>query len=469
MMSWYKRWLRPFAAWLARVVAVDVGKPDDGLIPIVTAGTELDKSWPELQQEFADALEAWRKNPLARRLVGLVTAYVVGGDGIRLRSRYRPLNRFMADFVAHPENRLLLRQADWCDELSRSGELFLTLHTNPADGLSYVRAIPAVRIESIDWRPGDYEAELRYHEVRDVGEDEGRVWYSPRAPEATPSPSQGEGRGGGGTGRGGGVIPPVMLHYAVNRPVGCVRGESDLAPILPWLRRYSRWLEDRVRLNNAIRAFLWVVKVPGRLIKEKAEQYRRPPEAGSVVVVDKDNEEWSAVTPNLQARDAQADGRAIRWMIVSGGPGTALIDLGEGEDSNLATASAMGEQRRRFLRRRQAYFSFVLADLAVQAWNRAITLGLRRGRLATLADVEVGAPDISPEDNAQLAQAAREIGQALETLRDLAGDSEALHRLAVRLVLKFAGEGVSESEFEALASGTAASAEGEEDDQEPDA
>jgi hypothetical protein len=43
-----------------------------------------------------------------------------------------------------------------------------------------------------------------------------------------------------------------MLHYAVNRPVGAVRGESDLAPILPWLRRYNRWLEDRVRLNAAI-------------------------------------------------------------------------------------------------------------------------------------------------------------------------------------------------------------------------
>ncbi|MCZ7568963.1 MAG: hypothetical protein M5U01_10305 [Ardenticatenaceae bacterium] len=243
----------------------------------------------------------------------------------------------------------------------------------------------------------------------------------------------------------------MMLHYAINRPVGCVRGESDLAPILPWLRRYSRWLEDRVRLNNAVRAFLWLVRVPGRLVKEKAEQYRRPPEAGSVVVADKDNEEWSAVTPNLQARDAQADGRAIRWMIVAGGPGTALIDLGEGEDSNLATASAMGEQRRRFLRRRQAYFSFALADLAVQAWNRAITLGLRRGRLATLADVEVGAPDISPEDNAQLAQAAREIGLALQQLRDLAGDSESFRRLAIRLILKFAGEGISEREFDALA------------------
>ena len=38
-----------------------------------------------------------------------------------------------------------------------------------------------------------------------------------------------------------------VVRDQLNRPVGCLRGESDLAPVLPWLRRYSRWLEDRVR------------------------------------------------------------------------------------------------------------------------------------------------------------------------------------------------------------------------------
>ena len=65
---------------------------------------------------------------------------------------------------------------------------------------------------------------------------------------------------------------PVCLHFAVNRPVGCVRGESDLASVLPWLRRYSRWLEDRTRLNAAVHAFLWLVKVPGAMLaRRKAE------------------------------------------------------------------------------------------------------------------------------------------------------------------------------------------------------
>ena len=56
-----------------------------------------------------------------------------------------------------------------------------------------------------------------------------------------------------------GSFPPVVLHYAINRPTGAEWGEPDLAPLLRWLRRYSAWLEDRARLNRFRNAFLYVV------------------------------------------------------------------------------------------------------------------------------------------------------------------------------------------------------------------
>ena len=160
-----------------------------------------------------------------------------------------------------------------------------------------------------------------------------------------------------------------MLHFAVNRPAGAVRGKSDLAPILPWLRRHNCWLEDRVRLNAAVRSFLWIVHAPSRLRTDLQERYRTPPDPGSVIIAEQGAEEWTAVTPNLRAADAEKDGRAIRWMIMAGGPGTALLDIGEGEDSNLATGRAMAEQRRRFLRRRQAYLVHMLTQLTLTAWS----------------------------------------------------------------------------------------------------
>ena len=107
-----------------------------------------------------------------------------------------------------------------------------------------------------------------------------------------------------------------------------------------------------------------------------------------MIVGDKE-EEWQAVAPDLKASDASADGRAIRWMIVSGGLGTGLVDIGEAADANLATATSMAEQRARFMRARQTYFGFVLAQTALTAFNRAVRLGKVRGPEKALRDVIV--------------------------------------------------------------------------------
>ena len=152
------------------------------ITPWGALGTDIDKPYQERYDDIQDSLDAWRKHPLARRIVNLITAYVIG-DGIRISSKYGPLQRFIDDFWQHGRNRIILRQADWCDELTRSGELFLVLFTNPIDGMSHVRSVPASRIDEVEWKKHDYEVELRYHEVGDGlsvndQEREGTWWQS---------------------------------------------------------------------------------------------------------------------------------------------------------------------------------------------------------------------------------------------------------------------------------------------------
>ena len=214
-----------------------------------------------------------------------------------------------------------------------------------------------------------------------------------------------------------------MLHYSVNRPAGALMGESDLTTLLPWLQRYSRMLEDRVRLHWAIRAFLWVVTVPGAKVQEKREQYRTPPEAGSIVVKD-ESEIWEVASPSLH-----------------------------GADANLATAEAMQGPTERHLLRRQKYFVFMLEDLIYQAYQRAQQLGYARplptGDYRKL--FVVSTPDISRQDNASLALSAREFTQALTQLGSLLdGKNESFKRLALREALRFAGTPASEEQIEQI-------------------
>ncbi len=431
-------YLRRFFDSLLSVTAVDVGRSGDGLVQL-SAGSEFDRTYDQLLGEFNDAREAFRKSPLARRIVTLVTAYVLGGSGIRLRgSGSAGFNRFVESFVNHPENRLILREEDLSNELSRSGELFIALFWDWS-GVPVLRPIPASRIARVVTRDGDYEHVLKFVEAG-VGVEDGREWFGWRHPVFLERREHGD------------RVPPMLLHYAVNRMVGNVRGESDLASILPWIRRYSRFVEDRVILNAASRAWLWIVRVPRNKVAEIAAKYRKPPAPGSVLVVERESEEWEVKAANLNARDAANDARLLRWMIVAGGPGTGLTDIGEAETSNLATASAMSEQRRRYLRQRQAYFGWMLADVVVQAWNYGVRIGARRGRLATVADVVVDLPDVAPADNQLLAASALRIVRALKELREIVGDSEALRRLSVELVVKFAGEFVSDDVVQTLIS-----------------
>ena len=138
------------------------------------------------------------------------------------------------------------------------------------------------------------------------------------------------------------------------------------------------------------------------------------------------------------------------WMITAGGPGTSLLDLGEGEDSNLATGQVMTEMRRRFLRRRQAAVQWLLADVLVHAWRRYVLVRGMVCRPVTAADLRVEMPDISVEDNRELATAAAQLARALTDLSGITGRGPAFRALALRWFVKFLGEPVAAEEMEAV-------------------
>ena len=383
---------------------------DDRWWTSVTDAGKHDKPWYTRSSELTDALDAWRYNPLARRIVSLTTDYVVG-DGIRLDSPSRSIVRFINAFWDHPQNQMWQRTRAWCDELTRAGELFVAFFTNSADGMTYVRAVPAAQIDAIQTAPNDIEIEEFYHQVTD--EIPGVTWKADDL-------------------RG-----VEMRHYAVNRVVGATRGEGDLDPILPWLADYKTWLKNRVDASSAASEMVWDVTLSGaeraectaRLLSLKDQGFSH-----SKIVVHNEKETWNGLFPS-NANVAPQDGHALRMMIAAGA-GTPLHFLAEPESSNRATAAEMNNPTFRHFYHRQLMFIHILTDVVTRAAQRAQAWGHLTIPRAGLRLTPLLA-ELTKKDNLILAQAAKEIVSALETARRLNWTDD---ETAMRLMYKFAGE-----------------------------
>jgi hypothetical protein len=296
------------------------------------------------------------------------------------------------------------------------------LFRNAADGMSYLRFLTKDQVAKIETRSSDWETETVIHQHLD-GQIATKAWYTPDHGRSKRSRA-------------------VALHYAINRPLGAQFGESDLTTIIPWLLRYSRMLEGRIRLHWAARAFLWFVTVPSSKVAVKQEEYQSPPEPGSVIVKD-DAEEWDMKTPNLRGTDAQHDMRAARQMI-DAGTGYPPHWRGEAQDVNLATAKAMQEPTERHLARRQKYFVYILHDLIYKAYLRAHEVNPEAWPIPAETDYNdlflTLTPDLSRADNTSLATAAKDMTSMLDQMQANYPGSPTLRRLLLSLVLKFAGE-----------------------------
>lgn len=415
-------------------VKVTDDRRHDSTYRSVSSSTYPRDRYPQDRDEvLQDALDAWRENALARRVVELTTEFVVGG-GLSVESEHEETHKFLQEWWNHHQNHMQQRIYEWCDELSRSGELFPILTTGP-DGMTYVRAIPAADIQDILTSPDDVEQEFEVREKPRYDQQTttqltSRVWkvYDPLTDDV---PDE------------FGKFPTVILHFPVNRPIGSIHGESDLAPVTRWLVRYAAWLEDRARLNRFRNTFIFFVKGkfasrPARL-ERQAELNQNPPQPGSILVGD-ESETWEVLSPKLESSDAATDGLALKKMI-SAGSGNPLHFLAEPESSTRTTAEASGGPTFRRYEQRQKYFSYMIEQVADIARRRKAAIS---HHISRTAEITIKTGDITGKDNVSLATAAGRIYDVFSALRDraLVDDAELL-----RLSYRFAGEVVDVEEM----------------------
>ncbi len=263
------------------------------------------------------------------------------------------------EFWNHRFNRMPVRAYELCDELTRTGNLFVLLSTDDS-GMTFVRPVPATDIERIEAAPNDIEQPIRF-------------WPKAGADSLNPEPYPAYDEDQDQLEAGDRPFRTVMLHYTINRPVGGQWGESDLAPILKWLARYSNWLEDRARLNRFRNSFVWVVKARFA----SGSRARCPPGPAGGQPAPTRVHPGHRRDRNLGGRQPQARGirGQHRWPGAqeddrSPASGIPMHFLAEPESSTRTTAEAAGGPTFRHFEQRQNYFMWVIGDIVKIATSR---------------------------------------------------------------------------------------------------
>ncbi len=346
--------------------------------------------------------EAYNANPLAYAIIELTTSFVLG-KGVTIAAKNRRVQAVLDAFWQHPENRMDERVYLLCTELALYGEQFVRFFVNTYDGTVVERQIDPSLIDQIETDPEDIEKPLRFH-LRPVGQVNSATDGTDPMPydPTTPQHTQGTWL----------LAGKDVLQFTINKVSNAKRGKSDLATLLPWLRRYKDWLTDRVRINKYKGAFLWDVKLQGadkKTIDRKKMEYAYPPEPGSVIIHN-EAEEWTAVKPEINAGEAKEDGRAIKLMVLAG----AMLPehyLSDGDNGNRATAAEMSLPTLLRFQRRQHTMRYVLRCMLDRVLAEAQRVGKLGPRIDTSYDVLM--PEIDSGEGQTLAQGTNTMVMAL--------------------------------------------------------
>lgn len=377
---------------------------DNNFFPTGMSGSYTDRTNWDRKKIFAESLRAWRVNPIARRIVKLMTSFIVGKD-LKIKAKNEELQTWLDKWAK--KNKLRRNLKRWKDEDTRTGNLFILFNVLE-DKTSILRAVAAEIIDEIKTKESDIEQETEYTYQDENGEEK----------SYTADESQNL----------------FMRHYASNQPVGSAWGEGDLAPLLVWIGRYSSWLEDRVRLNKFRTAFMYVVSGEFKNEAERSAREKQlraqPPQSGSTLVINRNGgEDYGILSANLDSFDASVDGLTIKKMILDGA-GQPLHWHAEPEDGMSTTAEAAGTPTFRVLEEAQSDFFDVVIDLATTA-ARVGGFEVNEG------DIWIEGSDITERDNATLALA---LGRSYPHLADLF-DREAIDpNEFMRLVYKMFAE-----------------------------
>jgi len=260
---------------------------------------------------------AWERNPLANASVAFTTLFAVG-NGLTVTYLNDAVEEVLEEFRKNENNAVDEYEKSLCNDLQLDGENLVRFFKN-ADGDTEIVPIKPWELLWIESDKDNPKRVINYH-VRQEKTNGTPGDYEQNEED----------------------IPAAeVLHKTINKKSYEQRGRPELFRILPWLKAYKDWLENRARQNHWRGSLLWWIKLiggTGQQVLNKRAQYKQPPSPGSLIITN-DKEEWSAVENRSNANDVSEDGRQIKMMIAVGARKPEYM-LSDGANANLASSTS---------------------------------------------------------------------------------------------------------------------------------
>lgn len=305
----------------------------------------------------------WAANPLANRLIELPVAYLLA-EGVRLKVDDKDAQEWLDAFWRDPINRMAMKLPKKARELALYGEQCWPVFVNSINGHMRLGYIDPAQIEKVVTDPDNIEQPIgiiarttrrglrkRYRVI--TGGPESVFTENTQAIRRT-------------------FTDGDCFFFTINDLSNATRGHSDLLPVMDWLDVYDEFLLGEADRNDSLRSYIWDVVLKGAdpdTVRQRAAEITVPTRGG--IRVHNDAEEWSAVTPDLQAVNATETARLLRNHIL-GGVSVPEHWYGGGGDVNRNTASSMDETTAKVMAMRQNIWKHILEMVGQYQVNRRL-------------------------------------------------------------------------------------------------
>jgi hypothetical protein len=333
---------------------------------------------PEIKQDKMIKIIDWLcdRKPQAKRIVDLTRNFIIG-DGIKFKAEKPETQEVLDRFwqINDLENKQKIK----VEELSKYGEWIAKPFTNDISGMVKIGAVDPEQIDKVERNPENAE-DLQVMVMKTVGSKKTKyaimdVNYKVDDPagkiegdEKVMKKTDGE-----------------VFFFTVNRGSFGTRGKSDLLAIADWIDIYDRTLFTMAERTPFLLAFLWDIMIKGAspedMQKRLNELKLHPPKPGSYNIHN-DNEEWSAVTPDLKAGNNTETMKLLRTQLTGGSGYPNHWLFGIGEDINKATSQEISEPIYRQLKDRQQTVVSIFSVLFRYQIQTAIDKGTLKGKVA---------------------------------------------------------------------------------------